>query len=177
LQVQREKKGVNPWVALLPELESLLRNMQTRAKSNLLFPSPFNPDATRDQSAIRRRITAAIKALNKKAGKEGTTKLGHTTPHGLRSFFVTQARQSGITDAEIAMLIGDKTGPSIIAATYGDLRPDHLLAQARRIRLTITVNANEEDPKASHQAIREGFGDAGYLVTLVPVDPFNVFLG
>jgi len=34
------------------------------------------------------------------------------------------------------MLIGDKTGPEIIAHTYGDVRPDHLLKQAQRIRLT-----------------------------------------
>ncbi len=46
------------------------------------------------------------------------------------------------------MLIGDKTGPSIIAATYGDLRPDHLLAQARRIRLSVTANAVEVIPQA-----------------------------
>ena len=35
------------------------------------------------------------------------------------------------------MLIGDKTGPAIIALTYGDVRPDHLLKQARRIRFTV----------------------------------------
>jgi len=125
LHVKREKKGVNPWVAILPEMEALLRNMKAQAESHLLFPSPFNPEAARDQSAIRHRLAAACKALG----------LGHVTPHGLRSHFVTQARQSGLTDAEIAMLIGDKTGPAIIAHTYGDLRPDHLLAQARRIRL------------------------------------------
>ena len=34
------------------------------------------------------------------------------------------------------MLIGDKTGPAIIAQTYGDVRPEHLLKQAQRIRLT-----------------------------------------
>ena len=61
--------------------------------------------------------------------------IGHVTPHGLRSFFVTQARQSGLTDAEIAALIGDKSGPAIIAAVYGDVRQDHLLAQAKRIQL------------------------------------------
>ncbi len=37
------------------------------------------------------------------------------------------------------MLIGDKTGPAIIAAVYGDLRQDHLLAQAKRIQLRATV--------------------------------------
>jgi len=46
--------------------------------------------------------------------------LPHVTPHGLRSYFVTQARQSGLTDAEIAQLIGDKTGPALIAQVYGD---------------------------------------------------------
>ncbi len=59
-------------------------------------------------------------------------------PHGLSSYFVTQARQSGLADVDIAMLIGDKTGPAIIAHTYGDVRPEHLLAQARKISLTTT---------------------------------------
>lgn len=42
------------------------------------------------------------------------------------------------------MLIGDKTGPAIIAQTYGDVRPDHLLKQAQRICLT--VQANQASP-------------------------------
>ena len=64
------------------------------------------------------------------------------TPHGLRPYFVTRARESGLSDAEIAMLIGDKTGPAIIAHTYGDVRPDHLLKQAQRIRLTASQPVN-----------------------------------
>ena len=94
---------------------------------DLLFPSPFDASKPRDVSAVRHRIKAACKKLG----------IGHVTPHGLRSYFVTQARQSGLTDAEIAALIGDKTGPAIIAHTYGDVRSDHLLAQAQRIRLTV----------------------------------------
>ena len=70
----------------------------------------------------------------------GVEWLAHMTPHGLRSYFVTQARQSGLSDADIAMLIGDKTGPSIIALTYGDVRPDHLFKQAQRIRLTVQTS-------------------------------------
>jgi len=132
LQVKREKRGVNPWVAILPEMETLLRDMAERGTSELLFPSPFEPDKPRDHSAIRHRLTTACETLG----------LSHVTPHGLRSYFVTQARQSGLTDAEIAMLIGDKTGPAIIAHTYGDLRPDHLLAQARRIRLTVAPSSH-----------------------------------
>ena len=75
--------------------------------------------------------------------------MGHVTPHGLRSYFVTQARQSGLSDAEIAMLIGDKTGPAIIALTYGDVRPDHLLKQAQRIRLTVAAQQETAGAQSS----------------------------
>ncbi len=127
LHVTREKRGITPWVPILPAMDALLKDMKKRTTGDLLFPSPFDAKKPRDDSAIRHRITAACKKLG----------IGHVTPHGLRSYFVTQARQSGLTDAEIAMLIGDKSGPAIIAHTYGDVRPDHLLAQAQRIRLTV----------------------------------------
>jgi integrase len=138
IHVQREKRGILPWVPILPEMESLLRDMQKRSAGHLLFPSPFDPNAVRDDSAIRHRLTAACRSLG----------IGHVTPHGLRSYFVTQARQSGLSDAEIAMLIGDKTGPAIVALTYGDVRPDHLLKQAQRIRLTVQASQAGE-PEAS----------------------------
>jgi len=48
------------------------------------------------------------------------------------------------------MLIGDKTGPAIIAHTYGDVRPDHLLKQAQRIRLTATQPSQESSNKSSN---------------------------
>jgi integrase len=75
--------------------------------------------------------------------------IGHVTPHGLRSYFVTQARQSGLNDAEIAMLIGSKTGPSLIAQVYEDLRDDHLMKQAQRIRLHATGHAVETAASAA----------------------------
>jgi integrase len=140
VNVKREKRGVNPWVAILPEMETLLRDMAERAKSPLLFPSPFDASKPRDASAVRHRIKAACEKLE----------LPHVTPHGLRSYFVTQARQSGLTDAEIAMLIGDKSGPALIATTYGDLRDDHLLAQARRIRHTVAPSSHQSSHTLPH---------------------------
>jgi len=136
LHVKREKRGITPWVPILSEMDALLDDMKKRQTSYLLFPSPFQPDKRVDSSAIRRRLRAACEALD----------IGHVTPHGLRSYFVTRARESGLSDAEIAMLIGDKTGPAIIAHTYGDVRPDHLLKQAQRIRLTAT----QSNPVASN---------------------------
>lgn len=132
LHVKREKRGIMPWTPILSEMEALLRDMQKRATSYLLFPSPFVPEKPADASAIRRRIRVACKTLD----------LAHVTPHGLRSYFVTRARESGLSDAEIAMLIGDKTGPAIIAHTYGDVRPEHLLRQAQRIQLTATQTSS-----------------------------------
>jgi integrase len=131
IHVRREKRGILPWVPILPEMAVLLREMQKRLTSPLLFPSPFEANVPRDDSAVRHRITSACKALG----------LPHVTPHGLRSYFVTQARQSGLSDAEIAMLIGDKSGPAIISHTYGDVRPDHLLKQALRIRLSVQASS------------------------------------
>jgi integrase len=138
LRVKREKRGIMPWVPILPEMEALLRNMRQRATSYLLFPSPSNPQTPRDASAVSHRLTTACRSLE----------ISHVTPHGLRSYFVTQCRQSGLTDAEIAMLIGDKTGPTLIAQVYGDLRPDHLLAQARRIRLTASAGSVGSMPES-----------------------------
>jgi integrase len=115
LHIKREKRGITPWVPILSEMAALLKDMKRRATvdltvdltGTLLFPSPFEPNKPRDVSAIRHRIAAACKKLE----------IGHVTPHGLRSYFVTQARQSGLTDADIAALIGDKTGPPI-SRTY-----------------------------------------------------------
>lgn len=126
IHVHRTKKGVFPFVPILPELDALLHRMQGKATGSFLFPALFDPEQPRESSSYRRILTKACKVL----------KLRHVIPHGLRSYFVTQARQSGLTDAEIAQLIGDKTGPTLIAEVYGDVRPDHLLLIARKIQLT-----------------------------------------
>jgi integrase len=139
LKVKREKRGIMPFVPIVPELEALLRGMQKRAASHLLFPSPLDPKVPRTRSPISDRLRTVCRTLG----------LGHVTPHGLRSYFVTQARQSGLSDAEIAMLIGDKTGPSIIARIYGDVRPDHLFQQAQRIRLTVPSGQNGDGQPGS----------------------------
>jgi integrase len=125
IHVKREKRGINPWVPILEETETLLRNMRARVAGHLLFPSPRDPSQAIAYSAFARSLSTTCRNIVMK----------HVTPHGLRSYFVTQCRQSGLTDAEIAMLIGDKSGPSIISSTYGDVRPDHLFAQAKRVRL------------------------------------------
>ena len=87
----------------------------------------------------------------------------YVTLHGLRSFFVTQCRESGLPDTEIAALIGDKSGPAIIARTYGDVRPEHLLKQAQRVRFLAGgktgcrgVEARHPTKAANHPSLTVG---------------------
>ena len=42
IHVKREKRGINPFVPILPEMEALLRQIQTRVRSRLLFPSELD---------------------------------------------------------------------------------------------------------------------------------------
>ena len=63
VNVRREKRGVNPWVAITPELETLLRDMQGRAISGLLFPSPHDPSKPRAEGPSTDDIAAACMAL------------------------------------------------------------------------------------------------------------------
>ena len=45
-----------------------------------------------------------------------------------------------MTDDEIAMLTGDKSGPALIASTYGDVRSEHLVRRAQQIKLGVIGN-------------------------------------
>ena len=137
IHVRREKRGINPFVPILPEMEQLLKQMQARARSDLLFPSVLDANKPLPYPTVAFGLARLCRSQ----------KMRHVTLHGLRSFFVTQCRESGLPDTEIAALIGDKSGPAIIARTYGDVRPDHLLKQAKRIRLLIREKVQVDGPK------------------------------
>ena len=128
INVKRSKNGINPWVPILPEMESLLDRMQKmNDKNSLLFPSVLDPAKPLVYQTFLFRLRVTSSKLN----------FRRVRPHGLRSFFVTQCREAGLTDADIASLIGDRSGPAIISTTYGDVRSEHLQNQARRIRLLL----------------------------------------
>jgi len=138
IHVRRQKRGINPFVPILPEMEHLLKQMQTRVRSDLLFPSVLDPNKPLAYVTIASRLSKLCRS----------TEMRYVTLHGLRSFFVTQCRESGLPDTEIAALIGDKSGPAIIARTYGDVRPEHLLKQAKRVRLLIREKGHTYGQKA-----------------------------
>ena len=65
---------------------------------------------------------------------------------------LSAAKTGVLTKAIRTMLIGDRSGPAIIAHTYGDVRSDHLLAQAQRIRLTVD-SQTESSIKSSNTVL------------------------
>lgn len=139
INVQREKGGINPYVPIMDETKPLLKAMKARSTSDYLFPSPYSPEKPIAYSSIAHQLRNHCRLQKTK----------YITLHGLRSFFVTQCRQYGLTDAVIASLIGDKSGPAIIAQTYGDVRDDHLMEQAKRVRMLAGLGSSTEDDKTA----------------------------
>jgi len=144
IHVTREKRGINPFVPIQPEMEQLLRQMQTRAGSHLLFPSLLDVTKPLPYPSLAKALARLCRSLECR----------YITLHGLRSFFVTQCRESGLPDTEIAALIGDKSGPAIIARTYGDVRSEHLLKQAQRVRFMVAQPKQQDAGEQSKPEIK-----------------------
>lgn len=134
ITVHRQKNGVTPFYPITEDLAKLLAHMEKIKDPNAkyLFHSPWNPRIARDGGHLRRKLAKACRTLQ----------IPHSSPHGLRAYFVIQARESGIHDAVIASLIGDSTGAPIIAKSYGDVRQPHLIDQAKKIKSQLAVLEN-----------------------------------
>lgn len=77
------------------------------------FPSPRNPGERANDSGLKQALRRACQALG----------LPHRTAHGLRSYFVNVLRSQGVSDWQIALQIGHKSGGRLIVETYGELLP------------------------------------------------------
>jgi integrase len=139
VNVQREKRGINPWIEVHPEMRRLLRQMWARHKSQWLFPSVLDAERPLSYATVATTLARTWRSLG----------MGCITLHGLRSFFVTQCRESGMSDVEIAAAIGDRSGAAIIARTYGDVRPERLRKQLRDV---IFVGTKGDETEAEPQS-------------------------
>jgi integrase len=130
LWISRSKGGVKPFCQIHPALKETLRWL--KAWRNARHPeSPwFLPSSRKTNGAPRKnRVTGilpvALKSLTHALADAGKKVAGaKRTSHGLRAFYVTVRRSQGITDAQIADEIGDKSGASIITSTYGAVPPN-----------------------------------------------------
>lgn len=74
------------------------------------FPSPTDPRQPVEPTSLTHRLAKICKAV----GQE------HRTSHGLRAYCVNVLRSQGLSDAEIALRIGHKTGGKLIVDVYGE---------------------------------------------------------
>lgn len=120
LWLERAKGGVNPFTIIHPALDTLLKRLRAwrdkrRPKSPWFLPGlrAGGKDPV-DSSSLTHALKIAGPLISK----------AHRTSHGLRAYYVTVRRSEGIPDAQIAAEIGDRTGASIIASTYGEVPPN-----------------------------------------------------
>jgi integrase len=119
LWLRRCKGGVNPFALIHPALRALLDALAVWRrdlcpKTPWYCPSPRDARRPVDRSGLAHALRHA-----------GPAVLGRRiTSHGMRSFYVTVRRSQGVTDAQIAAEIGDSTGASLIASTYGSVPPN-----------------------------------------------------
>ena len=113
--------GVNPFVAIDEGLAQILPALfrwkdDNHPDSPWFFPSPREPGAVVDKSALAHALVRIRPRLGRKI-----------TSHGLRAFYVTVRRSHGVSDPQIAWEIGHTSGGATLAEVYGGA-PPHWLA-------------------------------------------------
>ena len=118
LWLARRKSGVNPFAVIHDGLRQLLAAHQIWHSAR--FPSSpwYLPNTQGEGHADPESLVQALARISPLASG------ARRTSHGLRAFFVTLRRSQGIADGQIAAEIGDSSGASIIASTYGSIPPN-----------------------------------------------------
>ena len=103
-------KGTAPFIEIGPELrEALTAHAAWRAQrfpdNPWFFPSPRDAGQSIASQSLGHAMRAASEALG----------IPQRKPHGLRSYYVNVLRSKGISDSEIALRIGHKTGGKLIS--------------------------------------------------------------
>lgn len=114
LWLKRRKNGTNPFALIHPALRDAIqahREWHARRFPNhpMWIPHRFNRAKSADVGALPQALRRICPILG----------LPKRTSHGLRALFVTVRRSQGASDAQIAAEIGDATGATLIASTYG----------------------------------------------------------
>lgn len=110
---KRTKSGKARSVPIIPPMRDLLGRMRERnSKGNLFF------------------LTSPRFALLNSCER---LKLDHFTPHTMRHLFATTCIESGIDIPTVAKWMGHQDGGALAMKTYGHLRDDHSVEQAKKV--------------------------------------------
>ena len=158
MAVARQKSGINPAIRLHPDLRRLLAAWTTYLDATYpgtpwLFPHPGDPSrpfvaysGTAD-SQLGKLLHRACDALD----------MPRRRPHAMRAYYVRVRRSMDVDDATIGSELGERTGASLVVATYG--RPDGIRGDGRytwlpagRLPCWATVWANPETTTTAKEA-------------------------
>lgn len=113
LFIRRSKKGINPFILITEEFQTMLVAFWNWHKTRFPKGSPwFFPGRSKDEPIRGSTFSHAIPRCAKALG------LPHRKAHGFRSFYVTKRRSDGVSDTRIAKEIGDKT-VALMEKSYG----------------------------------------------------------
>lgn len=111
------KNGETRYVPMIPELETMLKGLRA--------------DRVREpQSSSVMRVSECEHSMTNAAEKIGMPRITH---HDLRHLFATICIESGVDIPTVSRWLGHKDGGALCMKTYGHLRQEHSLAQARRV--------------------------------------------
>jgi integrase len=113
--------GTKNWelrrVPLIPDASALFERMRSERLDEPLDAKVF-------------RVRESQKALNRACEKVGVERITH---HDLRHLFATRCIESGVDIPTVSRWLGHKDGGALAMKTYGHLRREHSIAQARRV--------------------------------------------
>jgi integrase len=116
--------GTKNWelrrVPLIPDARALLQRMRNERPGESLDAKVF-------------RVRECQKALDRACKKVGADRITH---HDLRHLFATRCIESGVDIPTVSRWLGHKDGGALAMKTYGHLRREHSIAQAKRVTFT-----------------------------------------
>lgn len=107
-------------VPIVPELDTLIRKMATIHQGESL-----------DDRVLK--VKSATKSLRTACTNLGMKSIQH---HDLRHFFATTCIEAGVDIPTLSRWLGHQDGGVLAMKTYGHLRNEHSLAQAKKVSFT-----------------------------------------
>ena len=124
--------GTKNWelrrVPLIPDARALFELMRGERSGEPLDAKVF-------------RVAECQKSLDRAAKKVGADRITH---HDLRHLFATRCIESGVDIPTVSRWLGHKDGGALAMKTYGHLRREHSIAQAKRVSFAPTIQAPAE---------------------------------
>jgi integrase len=124
--------GTKNWevrrVPMIADARLLFERMRSERPSEFLTEKVF-------------RVRVCQKSLDRSARKIDMTRITH---HDLRHLFATRCIESGVDIPTVSRWLGHKDGGALAMKTYGHLRREHSIAQARRVTFA-SAPANQAD--------------------------------